>query len=439
MPRITIPASQMSRLAMTIAGGGDGTYDKAYSQELMSQSSIGKAIEEANLARQKAQQFEDQNASRQPDAVLDNALVGFGIPIDARDDVKNVIKTGQLPDKYQPLPPDQSGPVLPKPGWMDKIGPLARQIMTVQNALTLGDKNVENVAKAYGTYDNINKQDQVINGSLPASSLGRAVAASKGMKLVDNIGDTGQGYDLFSGQGVTLDQGLRDVFGNKANAQIRKENAQAGAANASAAHSLASRDKVRQDIEMGSKGVLVDTDQGKMLVDPRSGSAKPVTDASGNIIGPRLKEIPHAANTAIITNAQNLSKVDQAIKLLSGQKIGDVKGDKNATGWKGYLPNSVLNRYDPEGVDTRAAVTDLGSMILHDRSGAAVTVSEYPRLAPFIPLPTDDPASAMKKLKRFKQIYEQESSMLADTYSPANGYRGSPVLKPTDKTIVVDY
>lgn len=171
------------------------------------------------------------------------------------------------------------------------------------------------------------------------------------------------------------------------------------------------------------KGVVVQTDAGPVLADPRTAVGTPVT-VGGKPVGNKLTAVPASANTAMITNSQNLSNLDTAIKLLEGKDVGEMKGDKAATGWKGFMPGSVLNRVDPKGVDARAALADFGSMVLHDRSGAAVTASEYPRLMPFVPQATDDNATALKKLKRFKQIVEQEQSSLKEAYGPGAGYKG---------------
>lgn len=181
------------------------------------------------------------------------------------------------------------------------------------------------------------------------------------------------------------------------------------------------------------KGQIVQTDQGTMVVDPRTGNVVPAIGPGGVPLTKPLKDIPANVNTAIITNAQNLNKINQAIDLLDGKTVGSLKGDKEATGWKGYASQGVLNRLDPNGVDTRAMISDIGSLVLHDRSGAAVTASESPRLMPFIPLATDDAATAKKKLTRFKQLYEQEQQAFAGAYSQDQGYRPSPV-KPTAST-----
>lgn len=191
------------------------------------------------------------------------------------------------------------------------------------------------------------------------------------------------------------------------------------------------------------KGQILQSDQGVMLVDQRTGKAAPITAPDGTPLAPKLKDLPTAASAAIMSNAQNINKVQQAIDLLDGKKVGQLSGDSNATGWKGYLPQPVLNRVDPNGVDTRAMITDIGSLVLHDRSGAAVTASETPRLLPFIPLPTDDKDTARRKLVRFKQIYEQEQQAYLDTYSKDQGYKTpkvpvaappkQPAMSPEDK------
>jgi hypothetical protein len=58
-------------------------------------------------------------------------------------------------------------------------------------------------------------------------------------------------------------------------------------------------------------------------------------------------------------------------------------------------------------------------MTVHDRSGAAVTVSEFKRLAPFIPTTTDDTATVKKKLGRMRQLIEGETNNLTFAYPGA--------------------
>jgi hypothetical protein len=133
-----------------------------------------------------------------------------------------------------------------------------------------------------------------------------------------------------------------------------------------------------------------------------------------------LKQIPANINLAIIKNNQGVQQLSNTIKLL--------EQNPNAVGFKGFVPGAILNRADPEGVNARAGVADIGSLVMHDRSGAAVTASESPRLVPFIPLITDDNATALKKLRRMKTILEGEQKGLTETYSKDQGYLPNPVV-----------
>lgn len=183
----------------------------------------------------------------------------------------------------------------------------------------------------------------------------------------------------------------------------------------------------RQELEHNKsapRGVIVQTDQGPVLVDPRNpNSAAPITGADGKPLGPKLKDVPAPMQKAMIENATNLQRAERALALLEGKNLGEMKGDKEATGWKGFLPNTLLNRVDPQGVDARAAIADLGSLVIHDRSGAAVTAAEFPRLAPFIPLATDDAETAKKKVKRFIQVYREEIDNTKSMYGPDAGFK----------------
>lgn len=170
----------------------------------------------------------------------------------------------------------------------------------------------------------------------------------------------------------------------------------------------------------------------------------PVMGADGQPLGKPLKPLPPNVNDAIISNAQSLYTLDKAIKLLGGKNVDSAKGDKEATGWKGYLPQAILNRLDASGVDTRAEIADIGSLKIHDRSGAAVTISESPRLMPFIPSAVDEPAVAARKLTRLFEEAKRMQQGLTDTYSKDQGYKPSPVLSagglkgqpaPTNKTV----
>jgi hypothetical protein len=139
-----------------------------------------------------------------------------------------------------------------------------------------------------------------------------------------------------------------------------------------------------------------------------------------------LKPIPANVNLAILKNNQSIQQIDDTIKLL--------QQNPDATGFKGYLPNFALNRMNPEGTEARAGVADIGSLVLHDRSGAAVTASESPRLMPFIPLITDDIGAANKKLKRMLEIAKDDQLGLTQTYSKEQGYAVNPIARQSNSS-----
>lgn len=142
----------------------------------------------------------------------------------------------------------------------------------------------------------------------------------------------------------------------------------------------------------------------------------------------KLRNLPATIATALLTNTASLNQLDRALKLNAGETItlpdGEViVGDKDAVGVKGFTPQDVLNRTDPKGISTRAEIANIGSMIIHDRSGAAVTASEAPRLKPFIPLITDNNETVKKKLTLLRAAIRDEDSSLRSIYSEDQGYR----------------
>ena len=59
--------------------------------------------------------------------------------------------------------------------------------------------------------------------------------------------------------------------------------------------------------------------------------------------------------------------------------------------------------------------------MVHDRSGAAVTISEYPRLKPFIPSATDSPKQVKVKLAQLRKGIKEITNGYLTTYE-TQGY-----------------
>jgi hypothetical protein len=132
---------------------------------------------------------------------------------------------------------------------------------------------------------------------------------------------------------------------------------------------------------------------------------------SGGAAG--LKQVPVKITAAHSENTAKMTQIDQAIAAVNAypKGFGLIRG-----GGEG-----INQRVDPGGVDARAIVANIGSLIIHDRSGAAVTISEQPRLRPFIPTVTDTPEAIVKKLNGLKRQLANENDAMEISYS--DGYR----------------
>ena len=106
---------------------------------------------------------------------------------------------------------------------------------------------------------------------------------------------------------------------------------------------------------------------------------------------PKGQEPPAAIQTKLLGNTSNLQFIDTA--LTEGQ------ANPKAFGAKTFLPEEILQRVDEKGVTARAFVQNIGSLKIHDRSGAAVTAAEFPRLKRFIPIAGEPWTVSKKKLE----------------------------------------
>lgn len=127
---------------------------------------------------------------------------------------------------------------------------------------------------------------------------------------------------------------------------------------------------------------------------------------------------PTQMASGMLENVNSLRQARAALDAATQrpQSFGLLQGVAN-------LAPGVLERMDPAGVAARAAVGNLSSLVIHDRSGAAVTVAEFPRLRPFIPQVGDPPEVVRTKLERFVSEYEAVLRDQYSAYGPAAGYR----------------
>lgn len=142
--------------------------------------------------------------------------------------------------------------------------------------------------------------------------------------------------------------------------------------------------------------------------------------------GPKPPTMPVALVQKVEDNHSRIRVIDEALAEL----------DRNAgsVGLQNYAGQAIMQRVDPQGIRLRSAIADIGSMVIHDRSGAAVTVSEFPRLIPFIPQVTDSPAKIRSNLQRMREIIAEETAAYEGRYGrgPTQGVPAG-IARPTSQ------
>ena len=138
--------------------------------------------------------------------------------------------------------------------------------------------------------------------------------------------------------------------------------------------------------------------------------------------GPK-KALDNKDVAEIGTHLGSLQKFDDINKQLDAHP--DIKTGNKVEGWvAGMSPEAgaaLLNRYDPKGLEARANIANVGSMIIKDRSGAAVAIHEMKRLAPFIPDPyKDNPAEVKAKLAELRKQINIETKLYYEKLQSGN-------------------
>ncbi len=158
---------------------------------------------------------------------------------------------------------------------------------------------------------------------------------------------------------------------------------------------------------------------------------------------PKVERPPESVKDALRSNESQLFKIRNALVGLDPNatkeqkealKQQGIKHDPDATGFKGYLPSWALNRMYSSGTDLRAIIGDLSSMTIKDRSGAAVTAAEFPRLKPFIPDATDDPVTVRKKLAGFHRELSKLNTDIRAGYTFDQGFVPLPAKQDAQLT-----
>jgi hypothetical protein len=116
------------------------------------------------------------------------------------------------------------------------------------------------------------------------------------------------------------------------------------------------------------------------------------------------------------TNHKQMAVIDDALKELDAypDAVGLKRGLGELVPGMGNIGDAWNQRKDSKGVAARAQIANIGSLVIHERSGAAVTISEFPRLAPFVPRINDTPATIRTKLAKLRLMIREETDALND-------------------------
>ncbi len=151
---------------------------------------------------------------------------------------------------------------------------------------------------------------------------------------------------------------------------------------------------------------------------PRTGILSPASAVGVDGRPMPLRVDPKVSETTLAKMATNEAAL---ASIQRGRQL--VQDNPDAFGLKNLLPDQVMQRMDPSGVDSRAEVGKIGATKIHDLSGAAVTVSEFPRLAVFIPNVKDTPEAIDIKLANLEREMLQVQAELAAGKSLASMIR----------------
>ena len=155
--------------------------------------------------------------------------------------------------------------------------------------------------------------------------------------------------------------------------------------------------------------------------------AQVVRIQGGEAVTPESKPLPQHAVEGAQKTVGAVKLIDQALLGLQTPTGASALGMKNMA--PGAPGRALINALDPQGVDMRALVANIGSAEVKDRSGATVTIGEEPRLMPFIPVPTDPAPVAEKKLRQLRSRLASDYDVL-DQFYPGVKQRGGQLPQP---------
>jgi hypothetical protein len=153
--------------------------------------------------------------------------------------------------------------------------------------------------------------------------------------------------------------------------------------------------------QMPAAGQVVETANGPMIVNTRTGDAQPIM-AGGQPLAPKLST----------EQSKDITAVNQQRATINGA-IDAVQKNKSAFSFgRGVAQNlpygeSLAGRFEkPEDTQARAYVFNNVSAVIKERAGTAQSAQELTRINSFLPATTDNADQVISKLKGFNQYID---------------------------------
>jgi hypothetical protein len=198
-------------------------------------------------------------------------------------------------------------------------------------------------------------------------------------------------------------------------------------------------DLSRQRLAQGDVELVTDGAGNMSFVSKTGAPTRQVLTPTGQPMVGKGQQIPTAVTEEFVQSQSNIKSIDKTIKLLDDNPgaVGPITG---------RVPSIVRDPFaDQRNVETRAAVAQIGSMLIKNISGATVPLGEVDRLRPFIPFASDDPETVKTKLRNLKNEIinieeERKKQYTAQGMKyPSLEYRGGPLAIPGTPSIMQQY
>lgn len=315
----------ISRGAMS-AGMGGYAQQAGYDQGMTLQSKLAQALSAARANNARADQDDAETAvlAGRPDIAEEQAAMAAGATVPQVQATRAYTRTGNPRDletaDMSNMDAGPPPPVVVPPELRTKIAGALR--MAVPLLTNLKDNSADSLAKAAQTYQQVDGAQAVMDGKAPAGRIAQALAAAGGKPMVRAIGNTGEVFDQYTGAGSVASPGLRQLYGDKVGSEVRENQAQAGAAGASAANSMASAGQHRAQTDRITGGFtamkdIVDGDTGAVMVSRVPTVGAPVT------VGIKPPKGTNAGTDATNAKARNqvISAVERDMKGATPEEI----------------------------------------------------------------------------------------------------------------------